>query len=339
MSGAPNRQIRLAAHPVGMVQDSDFEMVQAPVPTAGDGEALLRTLYLSLDPAIRGWMNGIDTYVPGIKVGDPMRAGAIAEVVESNSPELDQGDLVLGMLQWSDYTVVRPGVDLVRPVPRQEPITAFLSVYGVTGLTAYFGVLDVAAVQADDTVVVSGAAGAVGSVAGQIAKIRGCRVVGIAGGPAKCAWVTDELGFDACIDYKAEDVEGRLRELCPDGIDVYFDNVGGEILDAVLGQINQRARIALCGAISHYNDTEPTPGPRNLFNLVPQRGRMEGFIVLDYLDRFLDAILQMGQWVEEGRIKYAEEIVDGLQEAPRAIRKLFTGENTGKLIVKVADPS
>jgi len=307
------------------------------MPEPGEGEALLRTRYLSLDPAIRGWMDGVDTYVPGLKPGDVMRAGAIAEVIESRSPELEAGELVLGMLGWSDYAVVRPGVDLIRPIPRQEPITAFLSVYGVTGLTAYFGVLDVAPPEPGDTFVVSGAAGAVGSVAGQIAKIQGCRVVGIAGGPAKCAWVTDELGFDACIDYKAEDVAARLRETCPDGIDVYFDNVGGEILDAVLGQINQRARIALCGAISQYNDVDAPPGPQNLVNLVPQRGRMEGFIVLDYLDRFLEAILQLGQWVEEGRVKYAEEIVDGLEQAPRAMRKLFTGENTGKLIVKVND--
>ncbi len=336
MDDARNRQILLAAHPVGMVEEHDFELVEAPVPSAGDGEALLRTLYLSLDPAIRGWMTGEDTYVPGIKIGDVMRAGALAEVVESRSPELNPGDLVLGMLTWSDYTVVRPGVDIVRPIPRQEPITAFLSVYGVTGLTAYFGVLDVARPVAGETFVVSGAAGAVGSVAGQIAKIQGCRVVGVAGGPAKCAWVTDGLGFDACIDYKGEDVEARLHDTCPDGIDVYFDNVGGDILDAVLGQINERARIALCGAISRYNDVELAPGPRNIFNLVPRRGRMEGFIALDYLDRFLEGILQMGQWVDEGRIKYAEEIVDGLEAAPSALRKLFTGENTGKLIVKVA---
>jgi NADPH-dependent curcumin reductase CurA len=332
-----NREYRLAAHPVGMVNDSDFELVESPVPEPGDGEVLLRTLYLSLDPAIRGWMTGQDTYVPGIKVGEPMRAGALAEVVESRSPDLQPGELVLGMLTWSDYTVVRPGVDTVRPIPRQEPITAFLSVYGATGMTAYFGVLDVARPEPGDTFVVSGAAGAVGSVAGQIAKIEGCRVVGIAGGPKKCAWVTDDLGFDACIDYKAEDVEARLRETCPDGIDVYFDNVGGAILDAVLGQINERARIALCGMISRYNDVELSPGPRNIFTLVPNRARMEGFIVLDYLDRFLDAILQMGQWVDEGRITYAEDVVDGLGSAPSALQRLFTGENTGKLIVKVAE--
>ena len=334
---ATTRQIRLASHPVGMPEDRDFEIVDAPVAEPGEGEVLLRTLYLSLDPAIRGWMNGEDTYVPGIKVGDVMRGGALGEVVASRVPGFTEGDLVLGMLGWADYFLTRPDEVVVRVIPRQEPITAFLSVYGATGLTAYFGVLDVGRPRAGETFVVSGAAGAVGSVAGQIARITGCRVVGIAGTDDKCSWVTGELGFDACINYRTDDVDARLRELAPDGIDVYFDNVGGEILDIVLGQINERARIVLCGAISQYNAVDPPPGPRNLFNLVPKRGRMEGFIVLDYLDRFLEAILQMGQWVEEGRIRYKEEIVDGLERAPAALRTLFTGENTGKLIVKVAD--
>jgi NADPH-dependent curcumin reductase CurA len=330
------RVIKMAAHPAGALQDSDFEVVDAPVPGPADGEALVRTLYLSLDPAIRVWMNGIDTYVPGIHVGDVMRAGGLGEVVQSRSAAYTEGDLVFGMMQWSEYCVARAGPDRMMTVPRQDPITAFLSVYGVTGLTAYFGMLDVAQAKEGETVVVSGAAGAVGSVAGQIGKIIGCRVVGIAGGPEKCAWITDELGFDAWIDYKAEDVSARLRETCPDGIDVFFDNVGGEILDAVLGQINLHARIALCGAISQYDTAELAPGPRNSLNLIPQRGRMEGFILLDYRDRFLDGILQLGQWVQEGRIRYAEDIVDGLENAPAAFRRLFSGQNTGKLIIKVA---
>jgi len=330
-----NRQVRLAAHPVGMVGEEHFSFDETAVPEPAEGEALARNLYLSLDPAIRGWMTGVDTYVPGIQVGDVMRAGGLTEVVESRTPAFSPGDLVYSMLEWSDYTIVQPGLGMV--VPRQEPLTAYLSVYGATGLTAYFGVHDVAPPVAGETFVVSGGAGAVGSVAGQIAKIIGCRVVGIAGTAEKCRWMTADLGFDAAVDYKTEDVEQRLRQLCPDGIDVYFDNVGGDILEAVLGQINLRARIALCGAISTYNDTEPRPGPRNLFNLIVQRGRMEGFIVLDYQDRFLDAILQLGQWVAEGRIKYAEEIVDGLEAAPGALRRLFTGENTGKLIVNVHD--
>jgi NADPH-dependent curcumin reductase CurA len=331
------RVIKMAAHPAGALQDGDFEVVDAPLPELAEGEALVRTLYLSLDPAIRVWMNGVDTYVPGIHVGDVMRAGGLGEVVQSRSPAYAEGDLVFGMMQWSEYCVARAGPDGMMTLPRQDPITAFLSVYGVTGLTAYFGMVDVAHPKEGETVVVSGAAGAVGSVAGQIGKIQGCRVVGIAGGPEKCAWLTDELGFDAWIDYKSEDVAARLRQTCPDGIDVFFDNVGGDILDAVLGQINLHARIALCGAISQYDTAELAPGPRNILNLIPQRGRMEGFILLDYRDRFVDAILQLGQWVEEGRIRYSEHIVDGLENAPTAFRKLFSGENTGKLIIKVAE--
>jgi NADPH-dependent curcumin reductase CurA len=331
------RVIKMAAHPAGALQDGDFEVVDAPLPELAEGEALVRTLYLSLDPAIRVWMNGVDTYVPGIHVGDVMRAGGLGEVVQSRSPAYAEGDLVFGMMQWSEYCVARAGPDGMMTLPRQDPITAFLSVYGVTGLTAYFGMVDVAHPKEGETVVVSGAAGAVGSVAGQIGKIQGCRVVGIAGGPEKCAWLTDELGFDAWIDYKSEDVAARLRQTCPDGIDVFFDNVGGDILDAVLGQINLHARIALCGAISQYDTAELAPGPRNILNLIPQRGRMEGFILLDYRDRFVDAILQLGQWVEEGRIRYSEHVVDGLENAPTAFRKLFSGENTGKLIIKVVE--
>jgi NADPH-dependent curcumin reductase CurA len=341
MTGAPigtsHRVIKMASHPDGALEDDDFDLVDEPVPEPADGEALVRTLYLSLDPAIRVWMNGIDTYVPGIHVGDVMRAGGLGEVVQSRNAAYTEGDLVFGMMQWSEYCIARAGPDGMMTLPRQEPITAFLSVLGVTGLTAYFGMFDVAQPKEGETVVVSGAAGAVGSVAGQIGKIIGCRVVGIAGGPEKCAWITDELGFDAWIDYKSEDVAARLRETCPDGIDVFFDNVGGEILDAVLGQINLHARIALCGAISQYDTAELSPGPRNFINLIPQRGRVEGFILLDYRDRFVDAILQLGQWVQEGRIRYAEDIVDGLENAPAAFRRLFTGENTGKLIVKVAE--
>jgi NADPH-dependent curcumin reductase CurA len=327
----------MAAHPAGALGDEHFDLVEEPVPDPADGEVLVRTLYLSLDPAIRVWMNGVDTYVPGIHVGDVMRAGGLGEVVRSRNPAYAEGDLVFGMMHWSDFYVARSGPDGLTPVPRQEPLTAYLSVFGVTGLTAYFGLLDIGRPEEGDTVVVSGAAGATGSVAGQIAKIRGCRVVGIAGGPEKCAWLTDELGFDAAIDYKSQDVSAGLRETCPGGIDVFFDNVGGEILDAALGQLALHGRVVLCGAISQYDTAELAPGPRNVINLIPQRGRMEGFILLDYRDRFLEAIPQLMQWVEEGRIRYAEDVVDGLENAPAAFRRLFTGENTGKLIVKVAE--
>jgi len=331
-----HRVIRMAAHPAGALGDEHFDLVDEPVPEPADGEALVRTMYLSLDPAIRVWMNGVDTYVPGIHVGDVMRAGGLGEVVQSRSPAYNEGDVVFGMMHWSDYYLARSGPDALTIVPRQEPLTAYLSVFGVTGLTAYFGLLDIGRPAEGETVVVSGAAGATGSVAGQIAKIRGCRVVGIAGGPEKCAWLTEELGFDASVDYKSEDVSARLRETCPDGIDVFFDNVGGEILDAALGQLALHGRVVLCGAISQYDTADLAPGPRNVINLIPQRGRMQGFILLDYRDRFLEAIPQLVQWVQEGRIRYAEDVVDGLENAPSAFRKLFTGANTGKLIVKVA---
>jgi NADPH-dependent curcumin reductase len=330
-----NRVIRLASHPVGTIADDDLALTEEAVPEPADGEALVRTRYLSLDPAIRVWMTGVDSYVPGIKVGDTMRGGGIGQVLESRSPEYRAGDLVFGMMSWADYATFPAGA--LRVVPPREPLTALLSVCGVTGLTAYFGLLEVGRPREGETVVVSGAAGATGSVAGQIAKIHGCRVVGIAGTGEKCAWVTEDLGFDACINYKTDDVAGRLAETCPAGIDVYFDNVGGEILDHVLTLINLRARVVLCGAISQYNAVEPAPGPRNLFTLIPQRGRMEGFIVIDYLERFPEAIEALGAWVDEGRITHAEHVVDGLEQAPAAMRMLFTGANTGKLIVKVSE--
>jgi NADPH-dependent curcumin reductase CurA len=326
----------MAARPAGPLGDEHFDLFEEPVPEPAEGEALVRTLYLSLDPAIRVWMNGVDTYVPGIQVGDVMRAGGLGEVVRSRNPAFGEGDVVFGMMHWSDYTLARSGPDGLTTIPRQEPLTAYLSVFGVTGLTAYFGLLDIGRPKEGETVVVSGAAGATGSVAGQIAEVAGCRVVGIAGGPEKCAWLTDELGFDAAIDYKSEDVSARLRETCPDGIDVFFDNVGGEILDAALGQLALHGRVVLCGAISQYDTADPAPGPRNVINLIPQRGRMQGFILLDYRERFLEAIPQLMQWVQEGRIRYAEDVVDGLENAPAAFRTLFTGANTGKLIVKVA---
>jgi NADPH-dependent curcumin reductase CurA len=332
-----HRVIKMASHPDGALDDDDFELVDEPVPEPADGEALVRTLYLSLDPAIRVWMNGIDTYVPGIHVGDVMRAGGLGEVVQSRNAAYSEGDLVFGMMQWSEYSIARAGPDGMMTLPRQEPITAFLSVLGVTGLTAYFGMFDVAQPKEGETVVVSGAAGAVGSVAGQIGKIIGCRVVGIAGGPAKCAWITDELGFDAWIDYKSEDVATRLRETCPDGIDVFFDNVGGIVLNEVLARINLKARIVLCGAISRYNEAVLPPGPSNYFNLTPKRARMEGFIILDYVPRFPEAFEALGRWQSEGKLVQKEDVAVGLENAPRTLMRLFTGENFGKQLLRIVD--
>jgi NADPH-dependent curcumin reductase CurA len=296
----------------------------------------VRVVYLSIDPTIRGWM-AYDTYLPAITIGEVIRSGGIGEVVESRSDAYQRGDLVFGLTGWQDYAIADTGARAMTVLPPGIPLLDAISVYGVTGMTAYFGLLDIGRPEAGETVVVSGAAGATGSIAGQIAKIQGCRVIGIAGSDDKCAWVTNKLGFDACINYRTDDVAARLRETCPDGVDVFFDNVGGEILDIVLAQINLRARVVLCGAIATYNTTEPPPGPSNYRQLISQRGRMEGFIILDYLARFPEAQLQMASWVVDGRIQHAEDVVDGLESAPEALNRLFTGANTGKVVVKVSE--
>jgi len=332
-----NRQLVLAARPVGMADDSCFRLEQAEVPAIGDGEALVRVVYLSIDPTIRGWMNEADTYFPAIRLGEVIRGGGIGEVVESRNPGYTAGDLVFGLTGWQEYAVADAGARAMTVLPPGIPLLDALSVYGVTGMTAYFGVLDVGRPQEGQTVVVSGAAGATGSVAGQIAKINGCRVVGIAGTDEKCAWVTNKLGFDACINYRTDDVAARLRATCPDGVDVFFDNVGGEILQAVLERINLGARVVLCGAISMYNSPVPPPGPSNYVQLVIKRARMEGFLVLDYVSRFPEAQLQMASWVVDGKIQHAEDVIAGLENAPGALNRLFTGANTGKVIVQVSE--
>jgi NADPH-dependent curcumin reductase CurA len=338
MHRGTNRQILLAARPVGMIKESDFHRREVPIPVPQAGEFLVRNLYLSLDPTIRNWMNDVDSYMPAIRIGEVMRGGGIGVVVESRAPQYAVGDRVFGLIGWQDYALGRAADAMpMMVVPPGVPSTAALSVLGVTGVTAYFGVLDIGQPKAGETVVVSGAAGATGSVAGQIAKIVGCRVVGIAGSDAKCRWVTADLGFDACINYRTEDVGTGLRQTCPQGVDVYFDNVGGEMLDAVLQRINRRARVVLCGAISLYNAGELPAGPRHYVQLMVQRARMEGFIVTDYLPRFAEAAVQLGQWVAEGKLRYAVDVVDGLENATTAINRLFTGANTGKLIVKISD--
>jgi NADPH-dependent curcumin reductase CurA len=331
-----NRQIVLRERPAGMITDSCFELIESPVPEPGAGQALVRTQYVSLDPAMRGWLDEGDTYIAAVGIGEVMRCGGLGEVVASNNPALPVGATVYGFMGWQDYVLAGGDNEVPQVLPAGvDPLDA-LSVYGATGLTAYFGMLDIGRPEAGETVVVSGAAGATGSVAGQIARIRGCRVVGTAGTDDKCRWVTDDLGFDACINYRREDVRTRLRETCPGGIDVFFDNVGGEILDVVLARIRDNARIVLCGAISGYNAAELPPGPRNYANLIIHRGRMEGFLVFDYRDRFPEAVLALAGWVADGQISYRVDVVEGLEQAPRAINRLFTGENTGKLVVKVA---
>jgi NADPH-dependent curcumin reductase CurA len=329
-----NRQWLLAARPQGMVKESDFRWNEAPVPEPADGEVLVRVRYVSFDPAMRGWMEDRPSYLPPVAIGEPMRAGAVGEVVSSRAPGFANGDLVQGTFGWQDYALARAAGPIpLTKLPPGVPPTWVLGVLGITGLTAYFGMLDLGKPKAGDTVVVSGAAGATGSVAGQIAKLAGARVIGIAGGAEKCGWLTQEAHFDAAIDYKGESVPARLGELCPKGIDVYFDNVGGEILDAALARLALRARVVLCGGISSYNASSPPPGPRNYMNLVVQRARMEGFIVLDYLPRFGEGVAALAKEVQAGRIAHQEDVQHGLENAPRTFLRLFRGENRGKQIL------
>lgn len=338
MADAVNRQWLLARRPEGMVGAHDFEFRESPIPATGDGEYLVRNLYISFDPAMRGWMEDRASYMPPIAIGDPMRAGCVGQVIESKNPAYQKGEIVQGLFGWQEYAVAGSGLSAGQKVPKGTPLTWPLGVVGITGLTAYFGLLDLGKPVAGETVVVSGAAGATGSVAGQIAKLKGCRVVGIAGGPEKCGWLTREAHFDAAIDYKSEDVAARLRELCPGGIDVYFDNVGGEILDAALGNLAQNARVVMCGGISGYNEKEPPPGPRNLMNVVIQRARMEGFIVIDYAARFPEGAADLAKWVSEGKINHREDVQEGIENAPDTLLRLFKGLNTGKQLLKVGDP-
>ena len=333
---ATNRRILLAERPVEMFTDSCFEVVEEPVPVPGDGEAVVKVEYFSLDPTMRGWARDEPSYLPPVQIGEVMRGGAAGRVVASNNPAYPVGASVMGLLGWQEYAVVGgPSGGLANVLPDGIELLDALSIYGSTGVTAYFGVTDIGQAQAGETLVVSGAAGGVGSIAGQIGKILGCRVVGIAGGPEKCRWVVDELGFDDCIDYKAGDVGAALRATCPEGIDVYFDNVGGDILDAALEHMNDFGRIVACGMISGYNATERPPGPRNIFRIVTKRLRMQGFIVIDFLPRFAEAALQLGVWAAEGKITNRVHVVEGFLSAPAAINMLFTGANTGKLVVQV----
>ncbi len=332
-----NRQWILNRRPVGDIEADDLKFVESPVPEPGAGEILIRNIYLSLDPTNRIWMSDREQYMPPVEIGEVMRGGTLGVVVKSNHEGFQEGDIALpGLGNWQDYVVV-PG-DMANKVPAGLgiPLDAWMSVLGMTGATAYFGLLDVGQPKPGETVVVSAAGGAVGSIVGQIAKIKGCRVVGIAGSDDKCRWVVDELGFDACINYKTESVEDRLDELCPNGIDVNFENVGGPIMDAILARINNNARIALCGLISSYNAVDPVPGPYNFSMLLMRRARCEGFIILDYLPRIPEFIAEAGPWLAEGKLKYKTDIVDGLENAPATVKRLFEGQNTGKLLIRLA---
>jgi NADPH-dependent curcumin reductase CurA len=330
-----NRQIVVAELPSGSLEERHFEHREAPIPKPGKGEVLTRTIHLSIDPANRAWMQGA-TYREAVKQGDVMHGGAVGQVVESNTPHLAPGDFVECMNGWQEYAVL-PAAEVLRIEPRGS-LSHHLSVYGVTGLTAYFGLLDVGEAKQGETVVVSAAAGAVGNVVGQIAKIKGCRVVGLAGTDAKRAWLTEDLGFDAAINYKTEDIFPTLKKHCPGGIDVYFDNVGGEILQTALFQMNLFGRIPCCGAVSQYDSAMPPAGPVGIPGLlVVKRLKMQGFIVIDFYGRRQQAIDEMAGWVADGRLKVREDFVDGLENAPNALIGLLHGDNTGKRIVRVGD--
>jgi NADPH-dependent curcumin reductase CurA len=333
---ATNRQFRLAARPRGLPKSSDWNLTEEPVRDPGAGEVLVKILYLSLDPAMRGWMNEGRSYIEPVKIGDVMRAGAAGRVIASNNPSFAVGDHVTGMLGIQQYAISN-GKGLTKVDPKLFPLPVYLGTLGITGLTAYFGLLDVGQLKAGDIVVISGAAGATGMVVGQIAKLKGCRAVGIAGGPEKCGYVTGELGFDACIDYKQDNVMQALRQHCPQGINVYFDNVGGDILDAALINLARGARVVLCGAISQYNTTTGIKGPANYLSLLVNSARMEGFIVFNYASRYPEAACEMAGWIGQGKLKSREQVVEGFENFPEALLKLFRGENTGKLVLKVAD--
>lgn len=333
-----NTQVLFRSRPEGLPVEDNFEVVKSAMPKAGDGQVLRRTIYLSVDPYMRGRMSTLRSYAEPATLGEPMVGSTISEVVESNHPRYRAGDFVLGVDGWQEYAV-SDGKGLRKLDPTQAPISYAVGVLGMPGLTAYVALLDIGRPKAGETVVVSAAAGAVGSIAGQIAKIKGCRAVGTAGSDEKCAYVVKELGFDACINYKTEDLNAALKAACPNGIDVYFDNVGGAVLQAVLRRINLHARIPLVGLISQYNDVKPSPGP-NLGSLISNRALIQGMLVFDHTDRMPDFLRDMAQWLGEGKVRYREDIIQGLENAPRAFIGLLQGENIGKRVVQVsADPT
>jgi NADPH-dependent curcumin reductase CurA len=334
-----NRRVLLRSRPVGEPKPTDFEIADAPLPSVADGEILCRTLWLSLDPYMRGRMSDRKSYAASVELGQPMVGGTVSEVVESRHPGFAAGDVVLGYGGWQSYHVARAGAapgpfGPLKLDPKAAPISTALGVLGMPGMTAYVGLLDLGQPKAGETVVVSAAAGAVGSIVGQLAKIKGARAVGVAGSQSKCDYVVKELGFDACVSYRSPDLFAALKDACPKGIDVYFDNVGGDVLKAVLGQVNPFARIPLCGLISQYNATEMPPGP-NMAPVLLNRLTIRGFIVSDHVDRLPAFLADMAGWVREGRIKYREDVVEGLDQAPRAFIGLLRGENLGKMLVKV----
>ncbi|HWE27718.1 MAG TPA: NADP-dependent oxidoreductase [Polyangia bacterium] len=334
MSAQQNRQWKLRARPAAMVGREHFDFMHTPLPSVGDGESLVAVEYVSLDPAMRGWLNDAKSYVPPVGIGEVMRAIGVGRVVESKDAALAAGDFVTGITGIQAFASA-PAKNWTKIDPNLVPLPRWLGIVGMPGMTAYFGLFDVGQAKAGETLVVSAAAGAVGAVVGQLGKIHGMRVVGIAGGADKCRYIVDELGFAAAIDYKHDDVRGKLREHAPQGIDVYFDNVGGDLLDVALGQLRKRARVVVCGAISQYNSGAPPVGPKNYLSLLVNRARMEGFVVFDFAARYGEAAMAIAGWHKEGKLKAREDIVDGIEQFPETLGKLFRGENFGKLVLKI----
>ena len=337
MSSVVNHQWILKQRPEGNLGPDNFEWKEQSLGDLGEGLVRVRSIYLSLDPTNRIWASDMPQYMEPVQIGDVMRGLVLGVVHESNDEKLAVGTIVSGIWGWQEYADLPAAALTPLPAAPGVPLNAWISILGATGMTAYFGLLDIGQPKEGETVVVSAAAGAVGSVVGQIAKIKGCRVVGIAGSDEKCAWLTDELGFDAAINYKTEDVDEGLRKHCPDGIDINFENVGGQIMDTILTHLNLKARVVLCGLISSYNATEPVPGPYHFAQILMKRARVEGFIILDYVSRFPEGMAEMGQWIAAGKLKNRVDIVKGLDQAPTAVNRLFDGGNIGKLLVQVGD--
>jgi NADPH:quinone reductase len=333
-----NRQIVLAARPNGYPRESDFNLVEKVIPPLGPGEMMIRIIYLSLDPYMRGLMSARESYARSLQIGDLMSGGTVGKVIQSNHPDYVKGDIVEGMMGWQEY-VISDGQGLRKVDPKAAPISTALGILGMPGLTAYFGLLEVARPHPGETVMISGGAGAVGSAVAQIAKIKGCRVIGTAGSDAKINAMVGELGFDAAFNYRSiENYYDALHEICPDGIDVYFDNVGGAITDAVFRLLKPRARVAVCGQISQYNLEQPEAGPRILPHVLVKQVRVEGFLVFQFAERYQEGLACLTAWLQEGKLKYREDIVDGIENAPRAFIGMLHGRNMGKQLVKLSVP-
>jgi NADPH-dependent curcumin reductase CurA len=338
MKNDVNNQWVLARHPVGMVQTTDFEKIESDIAEPADGEITVKVSHLAFEPAMRGWISEGDSYVQGVQIGEVMRAQSVGEVIESRNDAYKEGDVVSGFFGWQEFATLEPSASMfpLQVLPEGVSPDMALSVLGITGLTAWGGLLEIGKPNEGDTVVVSGAAGATGNIAGQIAKIKGCRVIGIAGGPEKCQWLIDELGFDGAVDYKSENVSEKLGELCPDGINIFFDNVGGVILEAALDNLANSARVVICGGIVGYNEEELPSGPRNYMQLVLTSSTMEGFLLGQFGPKLGQAAMELGQWVAEGKLKFTVDVQSGFENVPQTFLRLFEGKNLGKQLCKIA---